>query len=152
MKEFPQKMINRVIDNYCTFSYLLKYSDYNRYNSLDGYSGTIFCPFHDNLETPAARIYPKRDEQECEQIYCFSENKLYRPHDCCRDYSRLIKYDTNTVFSVIWSHLSESEKAIFTNETNIVRTVLEGYENVFKSYRRGEVDLFHTISCVFYSQ
>lgn len=152
MKEFPQRMINRVIDYYCTFSYLLKYSDYSQYKSLEKYSGTIFCPFHDNLETPAARIYPKRDEQECEQIYCFSENKLYKPHDCCRDYSRLIKYNTNTVFSVIWSHLSESEKARFTNETDIVKTVIEDYENVFKSYRCGKVDLFHVVSHVFYNQ
>ena len=152
MQEFSQKLKNRVIDNYCTFSYLLKYSDYSNYKSLDGYSGTIFCPFHDNLETPAARIYPKREEQECEQIFCFSENKLYRPHDCCRDYSRLIKYDTNTVFSVIWQHLSDSEKEIFTNENTMVRTALEDYENVFKSYRRGEIDLFHVVDCVFYNQ
>ena len=150
--KFNQKLKNRVIDKYCTFSYLLQYSDYGNYKNLHCYSGTMFCPFHDNFDTPSARLYQKTESQECEQIYCFSENRLYRPHDCCKDYSNLIKYDTNTVFSVIWSHLSETEKKMFDTENSIGGSVLFGYDDLFKKYRCAEVDLFHVINCLFHQK
>ena len=152
MRKINQETKNRVIDIYCPFSYLLKYSDYQNYKNLDGFAGTIFCPFHENFDTPSARLYPKSENQECEHIYCFSENKLYKPHDCCKDYSKLIKYDTNTVFSIIWEHLSDKEKEYFNENNEINKVEFSEHKHIFKEYRCGNICLFDLVESLFYNK
>jgi len=66
--------------------------------------GNCFCPFHDNEDTPAAKIYagPKG-----ESLFCFSEGKTYRAHDVIRTF-----YGTPTVkiFNKVWGKLNDKSK------------------------------------------
>lgn len=47
--------------------------------------GNIFCPFHDNHNTPSARIYT--DDDGVSRIFCYSEQKMYSVYD----YIKLVK-------------------------------------------------------------
>lgn len=100
-----------VIDKYCTFNYLLSYID----RGFRETEGKCFCPFHENTNTPSAKLY--QDEHgEC--IYCFSEGKRYYPHHLLT--KEIVPFTTNHVFSSIWNQLSLEEKAQFGVE-NISR-------------------------------
>ena len=44
-------------------------------------NGNIFCPFHENTETPSAKLYENK-------IYCFSCRRLYGTYDLLRRYDK----------------------------------------------------------------
>ncbi len=72
-------------------------------------SGLIFCPFHDNYNTPAAKYYL---DNNAENIWCFSEHRMY---DLSAYYEKLLGLNLDTVFSEIWSNLSETDKQGLTD-------------------------------------
>lgn len=99
MEEYNFQFMKYVINRTVPFSKVLSYLDMN------SEYGTIFCPFHENVNTPAARLY--RDE-DGDTIYCFSEQKLYRPADAIT--KGLIDTKIDRVFDRVWSKLSDAIK------------------------------------------
>ena len=59
--------IKNVINDNFTFSDLSK-----RFENVDSSTGNIYCPFHDNHDTPAAKMY-WNEEKEIWVIHCFGE-------------------------------------------------------------------------------
>ena len=47
-------------------------------------NGVMYCPFHDNQNTPAAHLYKEKDGSYT--IYCFSENKVFTNTDLYKNY------------------------------------------------------------------
>ena len=69
------RVIKEVINNNFTFSDLSK-----RFENVDSSTGNFYCPFHENHDTPAAKMY--WDEvREIWVIYCFSEQRLFTAYD-----------------------------------------------------------------------
>ncbi len=91
--KFVRFIINRVVP----FSYILK-----KLGHSDNIGGGIFCPFHDDENHPSAKVYRDRDG---DRLWCFSENKMFRPADAIR--LKLLKTSYSTVFNGIWSRLPE---------------------------------------------
>lgn len=61
------RIIRAVLNNNFTFSDLAK-----RFENVDSSTGNIFCPFHENHDTPAAKMY--WDEvREIWVLHCFGE-------------------------------------------------------------------------------
>lgn len=106
-EEFSTKLELKVIDHFCTFEYLLGYIGVD----FPHESTTCFCPFHDNTNTKAAKFYA---EEHNEHIFCFAENKQYKPHHLLT--MEIVPFTVNHVFSAIWSNLSDQEKSIFSND------------------------------------
>lgn len=150
-----------IIDFYTTFQYLLQYrsSDYIELNP-DSYipDTTVFCPFHENKETKAAKLYGKNkeDQNQSEKLYCFAENKLYFPHSLLSppknvvdksvlfQFKSIIPYDPNWVFSAIWNHLPDTEKDYWkqTNPSLSIGEPVKKYGGLYREYKEGKRDLF----------
>lgn len=62
-----KRAIKEVINRNFTFSDLSP-----RFNNVDESYGNIYCPFHDNHDTPAAKMYWD-EEQELWILHCFGE-------------------------------------------------------------------------------
>lgn len=51
-----------------------------RFKNVDSSTGNIFCPFHENHSTPAAKMYWD-EEKQIWVIWCFTEHKRYTAYD-----------------------------------------------------------------------
>lgn len=67
----------------------------------------VFCPFHHNENTPAAVIY---DGDKGETLWCFAEQKLYRPVDLL---NKVLHQDAYAIGLQIWNTMDESSKQEF---------------------------------------
>ena len=67
-------------------------------------SGVIYCPFHENTNTPAARYH---NDIDGEKIYCFTEGRLYSLSDY---YKTILGLNIELIFNRIWNVLSDEEK------------------------------------------
>ena len=99
---FKTSVINRHGRSNKVFSALLKKGGY-----AEEYRSLLFCPFHDNYNTPACKYYM---DDSSESIYCFSEGKSYRLSDY---YEKILGLNLDMVFDRIWESLSEEEKATY---------------------------------------
>ena len=149
----------KVIDYYCTFEYLLGYRS-NDYIDLNPSSytpnTTVYCPFHENIETKAAKLYGKDRDSTSEKLYCFAENKLYYPHSLLsppKDYPNhpqfksLVPYDPLWVFSAIWNHLPEQYKKYWKTENPdiTINNPISNQKEFYSKYRKGELTLFQLL-------
>lgn len=147
----------KVIDYYCTFQYLMSYrtSDFIELNPHSYIPDTtVYCPFHENRDTKAAKLYSSRDTDNIagEKLYCFAENKLYFPHSLLsppKDFKNktmfkaIVPYDPIWVFSAIWRHLSEEERKYWLSlNPDITINNNEQYNNIYNEYKRNDIDLF----------
>ena len=64
---YDNRAIKRVINQNFTFADLSK-----RFIGVDSSTGNIFCPFHENTDTPAAKMYWD-DERGIWVLHCFGE-------------------------------------------------------------------------------
>lgn len=69
-------------------------------------NGTMYCPMHDNTNTPAAKLYKDKDGYK---FWCFNENKMYATYDIYKD---IYHYNMKQVFNTLWSNLSEEDKKV----------------------------------------
>ena len=76
------------------------------------YDYNVFCPFHDNHDTPAARLY-----KDSNTLYCFSEQKGYRPSDFIE--KELINARLESVFYKLWRQLDDYTKEEVLNNYNL---------------------------------
>lgn len=83
-----RKAIKEVINKNFTFSDLSK-----RFVNVDSSTGNIFCPFHENTDTPAAKMYWD-DERNIWIIHCFGKcHRNFTTYDyvdlvLCKKYGR----------------------------------------------------------------
>lgn len=101
MAELTKKEIYYIVNHYIDTRKLLKSLNINvRANN------SMFCPFHDNTETPAAHLY--REDDGSHTIYCYSEDKLYHNSDLYRNYLPNINIDD--LAKLLYENLPEEEK------------------------------------------
>ncbi len=125
-----------VIDHFCTFEYLLSYAgiDFPRESS------TCFCPFHENTKTKAAKFYA---EEHNEHIFCFAENKQYKPHHLLT--RGIVPFTVNHVFSAIWQNLSDSEKSIFSKDLRDYQVSVD-FSQHYDKYKKCKLSYFELLS------
>ena len=66
-KVYSKRTVKSVINDYFTFSDLSP-----RFKGVDSSTGNIFCPFHENHDTPAAKMYWD-SEREIWILHCFGQ-------------------------------------------------------------------------------
>lgn len=91
-----------VIDKLVPFPVVLAQAGYENYT----YQGKVFCPFHENFETPAAKLY--NDGDKGDTLFCFSEQRIYRPSDVFR--RKLTEKSFVKVFFKLWNQLDDSKR------------------------------------------
>ena len=102
MAELSKKEIYYIINHYIDTRQLLK-----SLNIGVRANNSMFCPFHENTETPAAHLY--KEEDGSHTIYCYSEDKLYHNADLYRNYLPNINIDE--LANLLYNNLPEEEKA-----------------------------------------
>ena len=158
MEELQFKL--RIIDHYCTFSYLLQYRS-SEYSDLypDSYvpGNSVYCPFHENTESKAAKLYPKDTEKPYEKLYCFAENKLFLPHSLLSppkdiadpriryQFHSIVQYTPQWVYNAIWNNLPDSEKEYWKSLPEYIPTE-QRHTDIYDLYRAGKIDLFSVLS------
>ena len=65
---------------------------------------TCYCPFHDNTETKAAKIYKNA---QVELLFCFTEHRTYNVVAAIK---LLTDWNEDAFFEKVWSKLSETKK------------------------------------------
>ena len=125
-----------VIDYFCTFEYLLSYNNTRWHNR----TCSCYCPFHDNSVSPAAKFFK---EEHNEHLFCFAENKQYRPHHLLTNH--IVPFTVQHVFSAIWSNLSDSEKSIFSDYTRN-HTIENDFSSYYKDYKKGKLKYFDLLT------
>lgn len=96
-ERFKKFVINCMIP----FPVMLEQAGYEGYS----YDGKCFCPFHENYNTPSAKLF--KDERG-DTLYCFSEQRLYKPTDLID--KGLVKTPVERLFKRLWSQLSQESK------------------------------------------
>ena len=68
-------------------------------------NGVIFCPWHDNKETPAAKYY-----SDSNKVWCFADQKMYGAYDAMK----LLGFDEDKIKSYVPEDISgfEEEKVV----------------------------------------
>lgn len=147
----------QIIDFYCPFSYLLSFrdSEYIRLNPEEYIPNhSVFCPFHENTETKAAKIYPKDSHVQSERLFCFSENRLYYPHNLLlapfrevnNKFKGIVPYTVEHVYSMIWNKLPDADKSYWLSQSDVEdnkRTSI--YAKEYEQYRIGNITLFELL-------
>lgn len=60
-------------------------------------NGQIFCPFHDNTRTEAAKYY-----EDTNKVWCFAEQKMYHAYDAMR----LLEYSFERIAAMVPDDIS----------------------------------------------
>lgn len=98
-ERFQEYVVNRMIP----FPKMLEQAGYEGYS----YEGKCFCVFHDNENTPSAKLY---HDKTGDTLWCFSEQKRYYPSDVLK--RKLMKGKTvSSIFSRLWPRLSEETQS-----------------------------------------
>ncbi len=148
----------KIVDHYCTFNYLLGYRD-DEYADLNPEDYTpnmsVYCPFHENTESKAAKLYAPDSQSDCEKLYCFSENKLYYPHNLLTApfntknhiFKGIVPFTLDYVYNRIWNALSEQEKKYWESLTETQeheKTCI--YSSEYAQYRENKITLFELLN------
>ena len=75
IKKRSRETIKTVLNRNFTFADLSP-----RFKNVDSSTGNIFCPFHENRSTPAAKMYWD-ENREIWVLWCFTEHKHYTAFD-----------------------------------------------------------------------
>lgn len=130
------KLEHNVIDYFCTFEYLLSYIG----EEFPSESSTCFCPFHENTNTKAAKFF-KEDHNE--HIFCFAENKQYKPHHLLT--TGIVPFTVSHVFSAIWQNLSDNERSIFSSDLHYTSLDVD-FTQYYTNYKKGKLSYFELLS------
>ena len=83
--------------------------------------GNVFCPFHENTETPSAKVYDN-------VIYCFSCRRLYGTFDL------LMRYDKERVREILSDKVIE-EVIPSKSRSKVVKTDVTQYDGLFNKLK-----------------
>ena len=105
-REFMEYVVNRLLP----FPVLMKQVNGGRYS----YDRKCFCCFHNNFDTPAAKIYHNEDG---DYMFCFSEQKQFRPSDVFT--RKLINKRLDQVFYKLWEQLPIERQQILMESQGV---------------------------------
>lgn len=105
---FQEFVINVIVP----FPVILERAGFERGYSYDR---KVYCPFHSNTDTPAAKIY--RSERG-DTLFCYSSQHQYRPVDVIKKQvncfgepmTPLLKANIYSVFNKIWMQLTPEKQ------------------------------------------
>ena len=103
------------------------------------YTGNVYCPFHDNTDTPAAKIF---QDEDGDRLFCFTERRIYKSSDVIEE--GLLKVKLAKIFNRLWKQLSEDRKENLREQygqpksylTDEFKEIIEDMED----FKRGKID------------
>lgn len=83
------------------FPVILARAGFEDYN----YDSKVYCPFHENYDTPSAKLY---HDSRGDTLFCFSEQRRYKPSDVL--VKGLLEQSLYSIFYNIWKQLSTDKR------------------------------------------
>lgn len=122
---YSERTIKEVLNHNFTFADLSK-----KFEGVDSSTGNIFCPFHENHETPAAKMY-WNPEKEIWILHCFGE--------CHRNYTA---YDyVNLILCEKYQQYQSPLHFLKVNlSQNILGIQLESFQKNIDEFMEGAMD------------
>jgi hypothetical protein len=91
-------------------------------------NGKVFCPFHYNVNTPAAKVYDK-DGKQC--LYCYTERRFYGTFDVMRK----LGYPDEKIHEIVpreyWYTMIDEQKVNDIKVPEIPESIYADSSNVF---------------------
>ena len=131
-KRFVKYVINKCITCYKMMSLMEERPTYDH---------NVYCPFHDNVDTPSARLYKNKDGSDT--LFCFSEHRTYRSSDFIT--KGLVNYRLESIFYKVWVKLSkETQELLLSNYEGDVSYIPEKFANnleQMQTFREGKINI-----------
>ena len=127
-----------------SFPLILEKAGYEGYD----YMGNVYCPFHDNTDTPAAKLY---NDDEGDKLFCYGEcRRLFSPSDVIKQ--GLLKVRINKIFYKVWkkipSDLHERLKEDYGKPKKYLSDEFEEVVVEMEKFKTGEIDYQEYLSLV----
>ena len=129
------KFVNYIINRFIPFKMIYKMLDED-YNDR----GSNMCIFHDNSNTPAARIY---HNDNGDSLYCYSEQRSYRP---CHAFRKgIVNHRIESIAYTILKQFNDGQiQALiddFGNDLEIKPTYTEEELNILSQFMQGKISI-----------
>lgn len=125
--------INAYIARYLVNKYINMFSLMDRYGMHPQEINNMFCPFHYNVNTKAAKMYKDGDQWV---LWCFSERKLFTSWDVYE----LLNINPYTIAEAIWEKLNKEQQDNIMNDLGKEQEVTEvPYKEALEKFRAGTV-------------
>lgn len=140
------KVMRDAFSKKASFSDIAPMFGFGRDEFSVGYFGkkSIYCPFHQNVDTRAASIFRNKDGSE--SIYCYAEHRCFSPFDMVEAYSRSPREKYRILMS-FWNSLDPATRMEFessTEQATVQDQVLKRNEfAVLDGYKHGKMDYIH---------
>ena len=132
-----ERFMSFVIDYAIPFPVMLKQAGLEGYT----YEGKVYCPFHDNTSTPAAKMY--KGDAKGDTLFCFSEQKIYRPSDVIK--KKLINKSLRTIFDRIWKQCDDAKReellGIYSKPVDYIPEAWKKNQEYIDKFKRGETTI-----------
>lgn len=131
-KKFVEYAINRTIP----LSQMFKQVGYEFSDEHN-----VYCPFHENEDTPAGKIY--HNDDGIDTLFCFSERKVFKAVDFIK--KEIINTRVETIFYKVWRQLTEEQQQYLVDsyanigESLNVAVDFTPYEEDFKKFKKGAI-------------
>ena len=140
--------VNKLIENKKFIDYVI-----NRTMSIEDLCNRVgiefsdthnfYCPFHENIDTPAAKYYSNKGTGDTASIYCFSERRIYKAVDFFK--KELINTRRESIFYKIWIQLSQEQKQYLLDTFElqggeIDNSNLEKYRDKLELFKRQKIN------------
>ena len=133
-----RRALKEVINRNFTFADLSP-----KFKGVDSSTGNIFCPFHENYETPAAKMY-FNEYRNIWVIHCFGEcQRNFTAYDYV-DLVLCLKYQRyKSPMDFLKSHMSENEvrrqlkeceKIVMAYESNMYSDRIDYINTIYSEY------------------
>lgn len=108
----------------------------------------LLSPFHDNYESPAAKIY---HDKMGDTLWCFSENRRYYPADVLK--KKLMKGNSvASIFFNIWKQLNKEAKeslvAAYDKPVDIIPEAWKENQDKLELFKAGKIDILTHINII----
>ena len=100
-------------------------------------NANMFCPFHDNENTPSAHLY---HDTEGYRLWCFSENRMYGAWNIYKEY--IPNVNTNQLALRLFNALPENkQKEILNNVDNEQELESLPYKKDLEDFKQRKINI-----------
>lgn len=124
---FNQREIKKLLTNMLSMEEVFKRNG-NRISS----SGTHFCIFHENTDTPSAKYY-----NDSNLVWCFAEQKMYTVYDALKVFGE----NPEKVFNDLWSNMTQERKLELMESIGKEVEKPLPYEQTLFDFRKGKCNI-----------
>lgn len=130
------KFVDYVINRFLPFEIIYKMLDMN-YN----HGKNVMCCFHDNSNTPSARIY---HNDNGDSLYCYSEGKSYKPSQAFR--KGIISHRIESIAYNILKQFDDTQIQALLDDFGVGLDIRPTFTDeqliILDKFRKGEINVF----------